>query len=155
MQNRITKKGFEQLVNKKKELILEQEELIKIKAAAGELKDLRENSEYQEAVESLSQLGIHLNKLNAFISSAIIIEKIEPKEYVDFGAIVHLENITNQTKHSYQIVGDYESDISKGLISEDSVLAQLLMHKKIDTIVQHRAGTTIKEYKICDIQYNV
>jgi len=62
-------------------------------------------------------------------------------------------NIENDDEVTYQIVGDYESDIKKNRISISSPIARALIGKEIDDIATVKAPSGAIEYEIVAIKY--
>ena len=72
---------------------------------------------------------------------------------VVFGVTVDLLNINTDEEVSYQIVGDYESDIKQNRISISSPIARALIGKEIDDIATVQAPGGVIEYEIVAIHY--
>jgi transcription elongation factor GreA len=151
--HRITKSGFQNLIKSREESDLERAEVVKIKQKAAEYKDFRENAEYHEATATVSQLDEKILKLDGLIATAIVIEKCEIKDYVDFWATITIINLDSNIISKYTIVGDYEADISNCLISELSPLAKLFLGCLKGDIVEHKTDKFLRTYKIENIQY--
>jgi transcription elongation factor GreA len=117
--------------------------------------DLKENAEYHAAKEQQSFIEGRLQELEAVLSNAQIIDPTElPKDgRVVFGVTVDLINIDNEDKVTYQIVGDYESDIKKNRVSISSPIARALIGKEIDDIAVVKAPSGAIEYEIAAIRY--
>jgi transcription elongation factor GreA len=71
-----------------------------------------------------------------------------------FGVTVDLLNIDTDEEVSYQIVGDYESDIKLIRISVSSPIARALIGKEVDDVVVVKAPGGDIEYEIVAIRYN-
>ncbi|MDF1588362.1 MAG: transcription elongation factor GreA [Gammaproteobacteria bacterium] len=117
--------------------------------------DLKENAEYHAAKEQQSFIEGRIQELEAVLSNAQIIDPTElPKDgRVVFGVTVDLINIDNDDKVTYQIVGDYESDIKKNRVSISSPIARALIGKEIDDIAVVNAPSGAIEYEIAAIRY--
>lgn len=72
---------------------------------------------------------------------------------VVFGVTVDLLNIDNEAEVTYQIVGDYESDIKRNRISVSSPIARALIGKEVDDIATVQAPSGPIEYEIVAIHY--
>ena len=97
---------------------------------AQEKGDLRENAEYKAALEKQAQLQAEISKLSEELKRATIIEK----RYIDItkvsvGTHVVLKTEKNETKE-YIILGPWDADSSKNIISYGSPLARALFSKK-------------------------
>ncbi|PHS32082.1 MAG: transcription elongation factor GreA [Methylophaga sp.] len=117
--------------------------------------DLKENAEYHAAKEQQSFIEGRIQDLDGVLSNAQIIDPTTlPKDgRVVFGVTVALLNIDNDDEVTYQIVGDYESDIKKNRISISSPIARALIGKEIDDIAVVKAPNGDIEYEIVTIKY--
>lgn len=117
--------------------------------------DLKENAEYHAAKEQQSFIEGRIQELEGVLSNAQVIDPTElPRDgRVVFGVTVDLINIDNDDKVTYQIVGDYESDIKKNRVSISSPIARALIGKEIDDIAVVNAPSGAIEYEIADIRY--
>jgi transcription elongation factor GreA len=66
---------------------------------------------------------------------------------------VDLINIENDDEVTYQIVGDYESDIKQNKVSISSPIARALIGKEVDDIATVKAPNGSIEYEIAAIRY--
>jgi len=148
---RLTRDGYNSLVNKVNDLKLEKEEVLKRLEAARILGDLKENAEYNEAISRLTEINDEIEK-NIFISSsANIIDHFINSDYVDFGAYVTVEKDGKQ--ETYQIVSDIEANYDKGKLSENSPFGKSLLNRKVNDIVHFNTPQTKRTYKIISIKY--
>jgi transcription elongation factor GreA len=117
--------------------------------------DLKENAEYHAAKEQQSFIEGRIQELEGVLANAQVIDPTElPKDgRVVFGVTVDLINIDNDDKVTYQIVGDYESDIKKNRVSISSPIARALIGKEVDDIATVQAPSGAIEYEIADIRY--
>jgi len=117
--------------------------------------DLKENAEYHAAKEQQSFIEGRIQELDGVLSNAQIIDPASlPKDgRVVFGVTVDLLNIENDDEITYQIVGDYESDIKKNRISISSPIARALIGKEVDDIAVVKAPSGDIEYEIVAINY--
>ncbi len=92
--------------------------------AARALGDLRENSEYKFALEKRSRLQGELKMLSEQLKRARLItpEDISTSE-VGVGAIVTVQN-EKKAKTTYTILGPWDADVDKNILSFQSKLAQ-------------------------------
>jgi transcription elongation factor GreA len=117
--------------------------------------DLKENAEYHAAKEQQSFIEGRIQELEGVLSNAQIIDPTSlPQDgRVVFGVTVDLVNIDNEEEVTYQIVGDYESDIKLNRISVSSPIARALIGKEIDDIATVQAPSGAIEYEIAAIRY--
>jgi transcription elongation factor GreA len=117
--------------------------------------DLKENAEYHAAKEQQSFIEGRIQELEGVLSNVQVIDpKTLPQdERVVFGVTVDLLNIDTDEEVTYQIVGDYESDIKLNRISVSSPIARALIGKEIDDIATVDAPGGKIEYEIAAIRY--
>lgn len=121
---------------------------------ARQLGDLKENAEYHAAKEKLALIDIRLAEVNDMISKAIIVDPaVLAHDRVSFGSTVKLIDLDDDCEYEYTIVGAYESNPSKGLISFNSPLAKQLMGKKSGEEVKVSLPSGLKEYEIESVFY--
>lgn len=151
----MTSAGYDNLSNELKRLKFEQRP--RIVAAIEEARghgDLSENAEYHSAREQQSfNEGRILELENALSRAQVIDTKILSGEKVLFGATVKLEDSENGSHHTYQIVGQYEANLEKGLISLLSPIARALIGKSKGDFVDVKTPKGEKSYEILDVQF--
>lgn len=98
--------------------------------AARSLGDLRENSEYKFALEKRSRLQGELKHLSEQLSRARVItqENIEEDE-VSVGHVVTLQD-PHGKKVQYTLLGPWDADVEKGILSSQSKIAEAMLGKK-------------------------
>ena len=151
----MTSSGYEKLQEELKKLI--NEERPNIIAAISEARshgDLSENAEYQYAKEQQSLIEGKIQELEATTALAEIIDvsKLSGNE-IKFGATIEIEDDENSKKSSYQIVGEYESDIEHKKLSINSPLARGLIGKTKDDSVEINSPKGIKSYTILSVKF--
>jgi transcription elongation factor GreA len=117
--------------------------------------DLRENAEYAAAREQQGFTEGRIKELEAALSYAEVIDtsKLNPGARVVFGAIVELSDHKTGEETCYQIVGDLEADIKKGLISVSSPVARALIGKNEGDVVDFDAPNGKRTYEIVAVRY--
>ena len=117
--------------------------------------DLKENAEYHAAREQQSFIEGRIQELESTLGNSQVIDPASlPQDgRVVFGVTVVLLNIDTDEQVSYQIVGDYESDIKRNRISISSPIARALIGKEIDDIATVQAPGGAIEYEIVAIHY--
>lgn len=148
---RMTKNGLKTLLDNIQELKKERAEALSAMETAREHGDLRENAEYHTARSKVGQVDEEIARIETVISQSTVMEEVENKKYIDFYAHVTMKELNTGDVVSYRIVGDEESDVSNGLISEDSPLGQLMMGKKKDDIIETPSKS--KKFQILKISY--
>ncbi len=151
----MTTNGYESLTTELKRLKFD--ERPRIVAAIEEARahgDLSENAEYHSAREQQSFNEGRILELESALSRAQVIDvKTLSGEKVLFGATVTVEDSETGDQHKYQIVGQYEADLDKGLISLLSPIARALIGKKLGDFVDVKTPKGEKSYEILDVQF--
>ena len=126
----MTANGYENLQSELKKLLNEDRpNIIEAIAEARSHGDLSENAEYQYAKEQQSLIEGKIVDLESAISRAEIIDvKSLEGDDIKFGATVQIEDDDSGEVVTYQIVGEYESDIKNNKLSVSSPLALSLIH---------------------------
>jgi transcription elongation factor GreA len=151
----ITKQGFKKLEEELKNLKLkERPEIIQAISIARDQGDLSENAEYHAAREKQSFIEGRITELEDKLSRAEIIETNNlSSDSILFGATVHLIDEDTEEKKVFTIVGEYETDISKGLISTASPLGKALISRKVSDIIEVVTPKGTVNYEILKIEY--
>lgn len=151
----LTKVGFGILEQELKNLkAVERPNIIAAIAEARSHGDLSENAEYSAAKEKQSFIEGRIQDLEAVLSRAQIIDVASTKtNVIRFGATVLVVDSDTDIEKTYQIVGDYESDIEQDKISLSSPLAKALIGKEIGDIAEYTAPGGKKSFEILDIKY--
>ena len=151
----MTEAGYKQLQEELKKLT--SEDRPNIIAAIAEARghgDLSENAEYQYAKEQQSLIEGRIADLESSISRAEVIDiKNISGEDIKFGATVEIEDDDTGKQQTYQIVGEYESDIENKKLSINSPLARGLIGKLKDDSVEINSPKGIKSYTIISVKY--
>ena len=130
----ITSNGAKKLQDELSDLINnKRQKVIQAIAEAREHGDLKENAEYHAAKEEQGHIEGRIQEIQLLLANAEIIDISNiPKNQktVVFGATVEVEDIDNDTKTKFQIVGDDEADIESGLLSYRSPVAKALIGKE-------------------------
>ncbi|RKX78488.1 MAG: transcription elongation factor GreA [Spirochaetes bacterium] len=94
--------------------------------------DLRENAEYKAAKERQDMLNSSAAKLKEEIERAQVFDKRDiDTSSISFGTKVYLTNIDSGNKEEYTILGPWESEPSKNIISYLSPLGSELWNHKV------------------------
>lgn len=133
---------------------VERPSVIKAIAEAREHGDLSENAEYHAARDKQSFIEGRIKELEGVISHA---EVFEPKEMsgdtVKFGATIELVDEETEEEVTYQIVGEYEADLEKGLISNTAPIARALIGKSEGDSAEVTTPKGSRYYEILSVKY--
>ena len=151
----MTANGYGNLQSELKKLLNEDRpNIIEAIAEARSHGDLSENAEYQYAKEQQSLIEGKIVDLESAISRAEIIDvKSLEGDDIKFGATVQIEDDDSGEVVTYQIVGEYESDIKNNKLSVSSPLARGLINKSIEDVVEINSPKGQKSYTIKSVKY--
>ena len=151
----MTASGYQDIQIELKKLLNEDRpNIIAAIAEARSHGDLSENAEYQYAKESQSLIEGKIADLENAVGRAEVIDvKSIASDEIKFGATIEIEDDETGEQYSYQIVGDYESDIKNKKLSVSSPLARGLINKTIDDVVEINSPKGKKSYTIKSIKY--
>jgi len=154
-ENPITKAGHDAVQEELDHLIkVVREELRVTIGEARELGDLKENAEYHAAKEKQSVVEGRIAQLQGIIATAQVIDPstVESNKIV-FGATVTILNVDTDETHTYQIVGEPESDMKQGKVSYNSPLGKALIGKEEGDSLTVRAPKGDIEYEVEEFEY--
>ena len=116
--------------------------------------DLKENAEYHAAKEKYGFIDGRINHINEKLAGA---EVIDPKrlsgERVVFSSTVTLEDHDSGEELRYQIVGEDEADVKKGMINFQSPIAKALIGKELGEEVTIHTPKGQKIYEILGVEF--
>ena len=122
-------------------------------AEARELGDLKENAEYHSAREKQGFIEGRIKELEAVLSLAEVIDPTELSGSIKFGATVTMVDEDTDEEKTWQIVGEHEANIEKGLLNIKSPIARALIGKEEGDSVEVRTPGGEKSYEILTINY--
>ena len=129
--------------------------IIRAIAEAREHGDLSENAEYHSAREKQSFIEGRIKELEAILS---LVEVIDPKSLsgsIKFGATVTVVDEDTDEEKTWQIVGEHEANIEKGLLNVKSPIARALIRKDVGDSVEVRTPGGEKSYEVLSIEYKL
>ncbi|MCV2874086.1 transcription elongation factor GreA [Defluviimonas sp. WL0050] len=132
---------------------VERPAVIKAIAEAREHGDLSENAEYHAAREKQSFVEGRIKEIEAMLSRADVIDTAKLSGAIKFGATVTLVDEDSDEEKTYQIVGEAEADIERGLLNIKSPLARALIGKDEGDSVEVRTPGGDKSYEVLTIRY--
>lgn len=150
----MTQAGFARLEDELKTLrTIERPAIIKAIAEAREHGDLSENAEYHAAREKQSFIEGRIRELEAIIAKAQVIDVAGLSGAIKFGATVDLVDEDTDEKKTYQIVGEAEADLERGLLNMKSPLARALIGKEEGDSVEVVTPRGEKGFEILAVRY--
>ncbi|MDB2548983.1 transcription elongation factor GreA [Paracoccaceae bacterium] len=132
---------------------VERPSVIKAIAEAREHGDLSENAEYHSAREKQSFVEGRIKELEGILGLAQVIDPKTLSGPIKFGATVLLIDEDTEEEKTYQIVGESEADIEKGLLNIKSPLARALIGKDEGDSVEVKTPGGSKDYEITKVTY--
>ncbi|HYK08391.1 MAG TPA: GreA/GreB family elongation factor [Candidatus Eisenbacteria bacterium] len=128
-----TKKGYEDKQKEYDALLASRPDAVADLAKARAMGDLSENGYYKSARMKLSQVDRDLRQLKYILRFGKVQESSN-NGIVDVGSVVTIT--TGTITKTYEIVGTYEANPSKGKLSSSSPLGRVLLGKKVgDTAI--------------------
>jgi len=129
----VTQNGF----NRKKEVFdhivnVDMIENSKDIGEAQEKGDLRENAEYKAAMERQTQLQAEVTKMDMELRNAKIIDLSKVSiEKTSIGCRVKVRNLDTEETTEFTILGPWDADTEKNIISYQSPMGKALINKKV------------------------
>ena len=150
----LTRVGYTKLDAELKQLkSVDRPSVIRAIAEAREHGDLSENAEYHAAREQQSHIEGRIKELEAILSLADIIDPAKQVGAVKFGATVTIVDEDTDEEKTYQIVGEPEANIEKGLLNLKSPIARAMIGKEEGDSVEVRTPGGTRFYEILSIVY--
>ncbi len=130
----------------------ERQAVISAIALAREHGDLSENAEYHAAREKQSFVEGRISELEDVISRAEVIDASKlSSDKVTFGTSIGLVDEDTEEESYYHIVGPYETDLSRQMISTSSPIARAVIGKTVGDSVEVQTPGGLKTYEILSI----
>ena len=150
----MTAAGHEALEKELKHLkSVERPAIIRAIAEAREHGDLSENAEYHSAKEKQSFIEGRIKEVEGILSLAEVIDPARLSGAIKFGATVTLIDEDTDEEKTWQIVGEHEANIEKGLLNVKSPIARALIGKEEGDSVEVRTPGGEKSYEVLGIEY--
>lgn len=152
----ITKRGAEMLKTELHRLkTVDRPGVIQAIADARAQGDLSENADYDAAKERQGFIEGRIAEVEGKLSAAQIIDPstLDAGGRVVFGATVELEDEDGGAAVTYQIVGEDEADLKKGLISISSPIARALIGKEEGDVAEVQAPGGVRRYEVVGVRY--
>lgn len=149
----LTSKGMQALEDELQDLkVVKRKEIAQKIKEAREQGDLSENAEYDAAKDEQRSIEAKIEELEKIIRNAEVIdESAFDKDTVSIGSTVRFYDEEFDEELEYRIVGSTESDIMKGLISNESPLGKALVGSKIGQEIEVESADGVSRYKVLEI----
>ena len=150
----MTAKGYTRLQDELKKLTSEDRpKIIEAIAEARSHGDLSENAEYHSAREKQSFIEGRIKELEAILSLVDVIDPQSLSGSIKFGATVTVVDEDTDEEKTWQIVGEHEANIEKGLLNVKSPIARALIGKDAGDSVEVRTPGGEKSYEVLSVNY--
>ena len=131
----LTQDGVDELKKQLDELknVKRPEVIVALKEARA-LGDLSENAEYDAARTEQALVEGKIAEIEAMLENVVVIKE-KNTEFVDIGANVKLKYVEDDETDDYTICGSKEVDPFNNKISNESPIAQAIMHHRVGDVV--------------------
>ncbi len=154
MTEKVTKKAYEKMKAKLKELKDKRPKISKTIGEAREHGDLKENSAYHAAKEEQGLNEMRIRDLEARVENAVVVSESDmPKsDVVRLNSTVKLKALDNGTEMEYTIVSEIDADVLEGRISTDSPIGGAVFGGKKGEVVEVDLPRGEVKFKIIEIR---
>jgi transcription elongation factor GreA len=155
MRTPITLRGAEKLREELRKLKAEERPaIIRAIAEARSHGDLSENAEYHAAREQQGFVEGRIKEIERRLANSQVIDpaSLPDTGKVVFGATVELAPVEGGAEVRYQIVGDDEADIRRGLVSINSPIARALIGRAPGDEVEVAAPGGARSFEVLAVR---
>lgn len=151
----MTVKGFKALEAELQRLkSVERPRIVQAIAEARAHGDLSENAEYHAAKDAQGLNEAKVAELEDKLGRADVVDPATLSgSTVKFGATVKLVDEDTEEEVSYQIVGEMEADVKRGMVSISSPIARALIGKSEGDVVEVTTPRGARSYEILKINW--
>ncbi len=116
--------------------------------------DLSENADYDAAKDRQAMIEGRIADIQGKLANAEVVDiaTLQSSKII-FGATVELQDLDNDEKVKYQIVGEDESDVKMGKVSVFSPIARSLIGKKKGDVIEFRSPKGEKEFEVLNFYF--
>jgi transcription elongation factor GreA len=151
----VSREGYDKIVGELNRMVNVEmmnltKELAKVSDVSG---DIRENVEYNTLMEKQTTLKMTINKLEDEIKKAEVLDlENVSTESVNIGTSVTVEEIGTGEINHYTILGPWDADYEKKVLSYRSPIAKALLGKKTGDTIEMKAGDDIRKLRIISVE---
>jgi transcription elongation factor GreA len=152
----VTKRGADLLKAELQQLkTVERPAVINAISEARAQGDLSENAEYDAAKDRQGFIEGRIAEIESKLATAQIIDPVtvDANGKVVFGATVDLEDEDSGDAVAYQIVGEDEADLKKGLINIGSPIARALIGKEEGDVAEVQTPGGVRRLEVIRVRY--
>jgi transcription elongation GreA/GreB family factor len=122
-------------------------------AVARSYGDLRENHEYKAAKEMQKVLMRRKGELEVQLTRARGTDFANPRtEVVSIGTVVHATDLNTQQQEKFTVLGAWDFDAAKGIISYLTPVGQALLNRKVGDEVEAEVDGAVHRHRIDKIE---
>jgi len=115
--------------------------------------DLRENAEYKFALEKQEFLKQQVKNLTENLNRAKIIKGEDIKtNVISVGTMITLNCLDDEKTEKFTVLGPWESEPAKNIISYTSPIGENLMNKAVGDVIDLGTSSRKKRYKVLKIE---
>jgi len=154
MKELITDKGYKKLLEEYEYLVnVKRKEITEnMKTQLSENSSLEENTGLKVILEENEFIEKQITKIDEILKNAQVIKNKKGEiDRVIFGSTVEIEDLDDETKTKYTIVGSTEIDLDNNKISYKSPFAQILLNQEKDEELQFSLNNYEKNFIITKI----
>lgn len=116
--------------------------------------DISENADYDAAKDRQALIEGRIAEIQGKLANAEVVDTAAlASTKIIFGATVELQDLENDEKVKYQIVGEDESDVKQGKVSVYSPIARSLIGKKKGDVIEFRSPKGEKEFEVLNFYF--
>ena len=143
----LTDEGLKKLIDE-----LEYLKTVKRKEMSEKIKDLSENSEYDEAKNEQAFVEARIAEIEAMLKRVKVVDEDDlSTEHVNVGSKIKVRDLEFNEIESYHIVGSSEIDPLNGKISDESPIGKALLRRKVGDIVDVETPDGVMQLEIVEI----
>lgn len=120
-------------------------------AAAKELGDLKENSEYSAAKEEQGLLVSRIAVIKSRLKDIVVIEESKDRSKISIGSTIVVQS-PEKREFTFTIVGVEEAEPSKSKISYESPMGKAFLNKKKGETANVMTPKGVLEYTVTEIK---
>jgi transcription elongation factor GreA len=116
--------------------------------------DLSENADYDAAKERQGWIEARVRDLEAKLALANVIDPAKLSgDKVVFGATVKVADTDTGEEQTYQIVGEDEADIKRGMISITAPVARAMIGREVGDTFKVNAPKGSREFEVLSVKF--
>jgi transcription elongation factor GreA len=116
--------------------------------AARDLGDLKENAEYHIAKEDQAHLETKIKLLRERLSNAVVVEADVTDASFSLGRTAEILDEESGAVHTWTLVGRAEADLSRGMLSAESLVGAALLGRAPGDEVEVETPRGARKYRV-------